>query len=200
MVLSHDASCYLDWIPGEMPPSTMPQWNYLHISKDVLPMLRAAGVTDAQIDRCSSTSRAVSWRTVRPTDGPLARALGAVDMAPGSRPAGVATADDVAAGARTVVLVEGFSDRVALEVLAVRRGLDLAAEGVVSCRPAGPRRWDVRRGDPRAGCRPGRALRRRREAPVVARALQRAGPGTGSIGTASRPSGSSCASTISRTS
>ena len=50
MVLSHDASCYLDWIPGEIPPSTMPHWHYLHISKDVLPMLRAAGVTDAQID------------------------------------------------------------------------------------------------------------------------------------------------------
>ena len=50
MVLSHDASCYLDWIPGEIPPSTMPHWHYLHISKDVLPMLREAGVTDGQID------------------------------------------------------------------------------------------------------------------------------------------------------
>ena len=50
MVLSHDASCYLDWIPGEIPPSTMPHWHYLHISQDVLPMLREAGVTDAQID------------------------------------------------------------------------------------------------------------------------------------------------------
>ena len=50
MVLSHDASCYLDWIPGEIPPSTMPHWHYLHISKDVLPMLREAGVTEAQID------------------------------------------------------------------------------------------------------------------------------------------------------
>jgi phosphotriesterase-related protein len=50
MVLSHDASCYLDWIPGEVPPSTMPHWHYLHISRDVLPALRAAGVTDAQID------------------------------------------------------------------------------------------------------------------------------------------------------
>jgi phosphotriesterase-related protein len=50
MVLSHDASCYLDWIPGEIPPSTMPHWHYLHISHDVLPLLREAGVTDAQID------------------------------------------------------------------------------------------------------------------------------------------------------
>ena len=50
MVLSHDASCYLDWIPGEIPPASMPHWHYLHISRDVLPALREAGVTDAQID------------------------------------------------------------------------------------------------------------------------------------------------------
>jgi phosphotriesterase-related protein len=50
MVLSHDASCYLDWIPGEIPPSYMPNWHYLHISRDVLPALREAGVTEAQID------------------------------------------------------------------------------------------------------------------------------------------------------
>ena len=50
MVLSHDASCYLDWIPGEQPPTIQPRWSYLHISKDILPMLRAKGVTDAQID------------------------------------------------------------------------------------------------------------------------------------------------------
>ena len=50
MVLSHDCSCFLDWIPGEFPPPQMPNWNYLHISRDVLPMLRVAGVTEAQID------------------------------------------------------------------------------------------------------------------------------------------------------
>lgn len=50
MVLSHDASCYLDWIPGELPPAGMEHWNYLHISRDVLPALRHLGVTEAQID------------------------------------------------------------------------------------------------------------------------------------------------------
>ncbi|PZF94245.1 ATP-dependent endonuclease [Micromonospora deserti] len=42
------------------------------------------------------------------------------------------TIDDQVAGvdARTVVLVEGVSDRVALETLAARRGRDLDAEGV----------------------------------------------------------------------
>lgn len=51
LLLSHDASCYLDWIPGEADTSvTMPNWHYLHISHDVLPALRAAGVSDADID------------------------------------------------------------------------------------------------------------------------------------------------------
>ena len=50
MVLSHDCSCYLDWIPGEQPLAQMPNWHYLHISRDVLPMLRDSGVTDDQID------------------------------------------------------------------------------------------------------------------------------------------------------
>ena len=51
MVLSHDAACYFDWVPGEMPPAILPQWSYLHISKDVLPLLRARGVSDAQIQQ-----------------------------------------------------------------------------------------------------------------------------------------------------
>jgi phosphotriesterase-related protein len=51
MVLSHDAACYLDWIPGEVPPSAMPNWSYLHISKDVVPALLEAGVTEHQIDQ-----------------------------------------------------------------------------------------------------------------------------------------------------
>jgi phosphotriesterase-related protein len=50
MVLSHDASCYLDWIPGEVPPASMAHWNYLHISNDVLPALRESGVAEDQID------------------------------------------------------------------------------------------------------------------------------------------------------
>lgn len=52
LLLSHDASCYLDWIPGEAEDlaKAMPNWHYLHISRDVLPMLRESGVTDAQID------------------------------------------------------------------------------------------------------------------------------------------------------
>lgn len=50
MVLSHDASCYIDWIAGEVPLGALPDWHYLHISHDVLPALIENGVTDEQID------------------------------------------------------------------------------------------------------------------------------------------------------
>ncbi|GAA3763500.1 phosphotriesterase-related protein [Spinactinospora alkalitolerans] len=54
IVLSHDAWCYADLFAGEetmaLVRQVLPNWNYLHISDDVLPALRAAGVTDAQID------------------------------------------------------------------------------------------------------------------------------------------------------
>lgn len=53
MVLSHDASCFIDWFGPD--PETLsgmaPNWNYRHISDDVLPVLRARGVTDAQLDQ-----------------------------------------------------------------------------------------------------------------------------------------------------
>src|SRR5579872_1536228 len=48
MVLSHDASCYLDWIEPALLPA-LPQWNYLHLHDEVLPYIRAAGVTEDQI-------------------------------------------------------------------------------------------------------------------------------------------------------
>jgi phosphotriesterase-related protein len=49
MVLSHDCSVYLDWFaPGTL--DDLKDWHYLHISQDVLPYLRAHGVTEAQLD------------------------------------------------------------------------------------------------------------------------------------------------------
>jgi phosphotriesterase-related protein len=48
LVLSHDASCHIDWIdPALM--GALPNWNYLHIHRDVLPALRERGITDGQI-------------------------------------------------------------------------------------------------------------------------------------------------------
>ncbi|RSN52000.1 MULTISPECIES: phosphotriesterase family protein [Actinomadura] len=53
MVLSHDASCFIDWFgpDPELLRGMAPNWNYRHISDDVLPALRARGVTDAQLDQ-----------------------------------------------------------------------------------------------------------------------------------------------------
>ena len=49
MVLSHDASCYIDWFPQEALRNAMPNWHYRHISEEVLPALRASGVSEEQI-------------------------------------------------------------------------------------------------------------------------------------------------------
>ncbi len=54
MVLSHDASCFIDYF-GEhhdaVHAAAAPNWHYEHISDDVLPALRESGVSDEQIDR-----------------------------------------------------------------------------------------------------------------------------------------------------
>lgn len=50
MVLAHDAACFIDWFDPEAKQQAVPQWNYRHISDDVLPALRERGVTDEQIE------------------------------------------------------------------------------------------------------------------------------------------------------
>jgi phosphotriesterase-related protein len=53
MVLAHDASCFIDYFGGAHAAvaQVLPNWNYLHIGNDVLPALRAAGVSEAQINQ-----------------------------------------------------------------------------------------------------------------------------------------------------
>jgi phosphotriesterase-related protein len=49
MVLSQDASCYMDWLaPGVM--DLLPQWPYTHVVDDVLPYVRERGVAEEQIE------------------------------------------------------------------------------------------------------------------------------------------------------
>lgn len=50
MVVSHDAGCIFDWLPGEL-LSQLPQWNFNHIVDDVIPELQRRGVTQEQIDQ-----------------------------------------------------------------------------------------------------------------------------------------------------
>ncbi|MEC3976110.1 phosphotriesterase family protein [Amycolatopsis sp. H20-H5] len=49
MVLSHDASCYIDWLDHDQLPVLAPNWHYLHITRDVLPALRERGVSETDI-------------------------------------------------------------------------------------------------------------------------------------------------------
>jgi phosphotriesterase-related protein len=49
MVLSHDASCFMHWLPEGLVPTVLPRWHYLHIHNDVIPALKGMGVTDWQL-------------------------------------------------------------------------------------------------------------------------------------------------------
>jgi len=49
MVLSQDASCYIDWIDPNL-MAFLPQWHYTHLFDDVFPYLLEHGATQAQID------------------------------------------------------------------------------------------------------------------------------------------------------
>jgi phosphotriesterase-related protein len=51
MVLSHDAACFNDWLPHDQLPIVTPNWNYLHITRDVVPALKQRGVTEEQVDQ-----------------------------------------------------------------------------------------------------------------------------------------------------
>jgi phosphotriesterase-related protein len=49
MVLSQDASCYIDWVDPEV-MAFLPQWHYTHLFEDVFPYLLEHGATQQQID------------------------------------------------------------------------------------------------------------------------------------------------------
>jgi phosphotriesterase-related protein len=51
MVLSHDANCWTDMLSEDDKRRTRPRWKYTHISDDILPALRKAGVTEDQIEQ-----------------------------------------------------------------------------------------------------------------------------------------------------
>jgi phosphotriesterase-related protein len=51
IVLSHDAACYIDYFHGGCPPKALPNWHYLHITRDVVPALKSRGVTDEQVSQ-----------------------------------------------------------------------------------------------------------------------------------------------------
>ena len=50
MVLAHDAACYIDWFSEPGKAAAVPNWNFTHISDDVLPALLERGVTEDQLE------------------------------------------------------------------------------------------------------------------------------------------------------
>jgi phosphotriesterase-related protein len=50
IVLSHDAHCHSDWVGPDI-RAALPDWTFAHIPIDVLPGLRAHGVTEHQIEQ-----------------------------------------------------------------------------------------------------------------------------------------------------
>jgi len=51
MVLSHDANCWTDMLSEDAKRRTRPLWHYTHISDDILPALRKAGVSEDQLEQ-----------------------------------------------------------------------------------------------------------------------------------------------------
>ncbi len=58
MVLSHDASCFTHNFDVADKERLMPNWHYNHLHEDVLPALRAHGVTESQIETMLVTNPA----------------------------------------------------------------------------------------------------------------------------------------------
>ncbi len=50
IVVSHDSSCFIDFFDPIAREQLVPNWNYRHISNDVLPALLEAGLNEADID------------------------------------------------------------------------------------------------------------------------------------------------------
>ena len=51
IVLSHDVTCYGDWLPRDLGGGTLVDWVQTHVSDKVVPALLAAGVTAGQVDQ-----------------------------------------------------------------------------------------------------------------------------------------------------
>jgi len=56
LVLSQDAICYAEWWPRSAMKQALPDWHHCYLASEVLPALRAAGVTDDQIDQMTAAN------------------------------------------------------------------------------------------------------------------------------------------------
>ena len=51
IVLSHDVTCYGDWLPRDLGGGSLTDWVQTHISDKVVPALLEAGVAAEQVDQ-----------------------------------------------------------------------------------------------------------------------------------------------------
>ena len=66
ITLSHDASCYLDMLTDGLADERIPQWNFTHIPKTIIPMLRERGVSDADIEQMTIKNPRAIFEKNRP--------------------------------------------------------------------------------------------------------------------------------------
>lgn len=50
LTLAHDANCFIDYFPPAAKQQVAPNWNYTHISNDVIPALLEGGLSEDDID------------------------------------------------------------------------------------------------------------------------------------------------------
>ena len=50
MILSQDAACFSDWFPPGLKEEIAPNWHYLHVVQDAVPLLLERGVMQQQVD------------------------------------------------------------------------------------------------------------------------------------------------------
>ena len=83
MVLSHDANCWTDMVSEDDKRRTRPLWHYTHISDDILPALRKAGVPGERPDLTSlgdvvlSNPGRFAWSYARHVGPTLVNSFGA---------------------------------------------------------------------------------------------------------------------------
>ncbi len=66
LVLSHDTNCFSDHREPSVQEQTWPNWHHAHISRDVLPALRDAGVSQRQIDQMTRDNPQAIFRQQGP--------------------------------------------------------------------------------------------------------------------------------------
>jgi Phosphotriesterase family len=83
MTLSRDYCSTVDWFPAEQIRGATPNWSMTFLFEDVIPTLKAEGMTDEQLDQMM-VDNLRHWLTAK-EPGASARARDLYSLAPGGR-------------------------------------------------------------------------------------------------------------------